>query len=145
NRITRDGAIHIAPMLEKCGLLRLNLAFNRLEDEGAGHLAQALLQSYSKLRSLDIRSNNIKGDGLCSIADAIKFNSALTELFVWGNIMEERACLAFENLLHIQRFETNQIDVVPYKVDGVTYLSQLPNTLLKYSYWTQVEPIMEHS
>ncbi len=43
--------------------------------------------------SLDIRSNNIKGDGLCSIADAVKFNSALTELFFWGNVNEERACL----------------------------------------------------
>jgi len=80
-------------MLEKCGLLRLNLAFNRLENEGAGHLATALLHSNSKLRSLDIRSNNIKGDGLCSLADAIKFNSALNELFLWGNVNEERACL----------------------------------------------------
>jgi hypothetical protein len=43
--------------------------------------------------SLDIRSNNIKGDGICSIADAVKFNSALTELFLWGNVNEERACL----------------------------------------------------
>jgi hypothetical protein len=50
NRITRDGAVYLAPMLEKCGLLRLNLAFNRLENEGAGHLATALLQSNSKLR-----------------------------------------------------------------------------------------------
>lgn len=48
--------------------------------------------------SLDIRSNNIKGDGLCSIADAIKFNSALTELFLWGNVNEERACLVSEFL-----------------------------------------------
>jgi hypothetical protein len=50
NRITRDGAVYLAPMLEKCGLLRLNLAFNRLENEGAGHLATALLQSNSRLR-----------------------------------------------------------------------------------------------
>ena len=50
NRITRDGAAFLAPMLEKCGLLRLNLALNRLEDEGAGHLATALLQSNSRLR-----------------------------------------------------------------------------------------------
>ena len=50
NRITRDGAVYIAPMLERCGLLRLSLAYNRLEDEGAGHLATALLQSNSRLR-----------------------------------------------------------------------------------------------
>jgi hypothetical protein len=43
--------------------------------------------------SLDIRSNKIKADGLCSLADAVKFNSALTELFIWGNVHEERACL----------------------------------------------------
>jgi hypothetical protein len=48
--------------------------------------------------SLDIRSNNIKGDGLCSIADAVKFNSALTELFIWGNVNEERACLVSETM-----------------------------------------------
>ena len=46
--------------------------------------------------SLDIRSNNIKGDGLCSLADAVKFNSALMELFIWGNVNEERACLVSE-------------------------------------------------
>lgn len=50
NRITRDGAVHIPAMLEKCSLARLNLAFNRLEDEGAGHIATALLHSNSKLR-----------------------------------------------------------------------------------------------
>jgi hypothetical protein len=50
NRITRDGAVYLAPMLEQCGLLRLNLAYNRLENEGAGHLATALLQSNSRLR-----------------------------------------------------------------------------------------------
>ena len=115
NRITRDGAVYLGPMLDRCGLLRLSLAYNRLEDEGAGHLAQALLQSNTRLRryvvsprrrrksssftsftlssSLDIRSNNIHADGLCSIGDAVKFNSALTELFVWGNVNEERACL----------------------------------------------------
>ena len=51
----------------------------------------------SSISSLDIRSNNIKGDGLCSIADAVKFNSALTELFIWGNVHEERACLVIAN------------------------------------------------
>jgi len=140
NRITRDGAVYLAPMLDRCGLLRLNLAFNRLEDEGAGHLARALLQSNSRLRSLDIRSNNIHGDGLCSIADAVKFNSALNELFVWGNVNEERACLAIENLLHIHRFEPDQIDVTPYRVDGRTFLAESSQTLDKYAFWKQVEP-----
>ena len=50
NRITRDGAAYLAPMLERCGLQRLSLAFNRLENEGAGHIATALLQSNSRLR-----------------------------------------------------------------------------------------------
>lgn len=177
NRITRDGAVYIAPMLEKCSLLRLNLAFNRLEDEGAGHIATALLHSNSKLRryssicfwqvllnislvfSLDIRSNNIKGDGLCSLADAVKFNSALMELFLWGNVNEERACLvsgnlfccfwelsefgflqALENLLKIRRFEPDNIDVSPYRVDARTYLAESTNNLDKYAYWKQVEP-----
>ncbi|CAF3380861.1 unnamed protein product [Rotaria sp. Silwood1] len=102
----------------------------------------ALLQSNSKLRSLDIRSNNIKGDGLCSIADAVKFNSALTELFIWGNVLEERACLAIENLLTIHRFEPEHVDVTPYRVDGRTYLAESPNTLDKYAYWKQVEPFL---
>ncbi|UJR35786.1 hypothetical protein I4U23_028534 [Adineta vaga] len=140
NRITRDGAVYIAPMLEKCSLLRLNLAFNRLEDEGAGHIATALLHSNSRLRSLDIRWNNIKGDGLCSLADAVKFNSALMELFVWGNVNEERACLALENLLKIRRFEPDNIDISPYRVDARTYLAESINNLDKYSYWKQVEP-----
>lgn len=105
--------------------------------------------------SLDIRSNNIKGDGICSIADAVKFNSALTELFLWGNVNEERACLvsrthslicsifeiqAIENLLKIRRFDPDNIDVAPYRVDARTYLAESPNTLDKYAYWKQVEP-----
>lgn len=55
NRITRDGAVYLAPMLDKCGLLRLNLALNRLENEGAGHLATALLQSSTRLRRYETR------------------------------------------------------------------------------------------
>jgi hypothetical protein len=50
NRITRDGAAYLPSMLDKSGLLRLSLALNRLENEGAGHIATALLQSNSRLR-----------------------------------------------------------------------------------------------
>ena len=45
-----------------------------------------------------------------------------------------------ENLLHIHRFEADQLDVTPYRVDARTYLAESPQTLDKYSFWKQVEP-----
>lgn len=47
---------------------------------------------------------------------------------------------AIENLLTIHRFEQENLDVTPYRVDARTYLAESPNTLDKYAYWRQVEP-----
>jgi hypothetical protein len=47
-----------------------------------------------------------------------------------------------ENLLSMRRFEAEYIDVAPYRVDARTYLAESSNSLDKYSYWKQVEPIL---
>ena len=49
---------------------------------------------------------------------------------------------AMENLLAIRRFDPEQIDVVPYRVDARTLLAESSNSLEKYAYWRQVEPIL---
>lgn len=49
---------------------------------------------------------------------------------------------AIENLLTIHRFEAENMDIVPYRVDARTYLAESPKTLDKYAYWKQVEPYL---
>lgn len=92
--------------------------YNRIQSyEGTTRLKEK--QDDSKCcsfsQSLDVRSNNIKGDGLSSIADAIKFNSALNELFIWGNVNEERACLVNKEM----RRQKNICKLKPFSILGL--------------------------
>lgn len=46
---------------------------------------------------LCIVSNEINGLGLCNLADALrKTNITLTEIYVWGNNLEESCCIVSE-------------------------------------------------
>ena len=50
NRITRDGAKHLAEFLKKDTALKsLDLGYNRLEDDGAKHIAEAIMLSNTNL------------------------------------------------------------------------------------------------
>ena len=36
--------------------------------------------------------NQIKGDGLVDLAEALEVNRTLENLYVWGNVFEQNAC-----------------------------------------------------
>ncbi len=71
----------------------LDLSYNRLEDDGAKLIAEALHFTNNTLEKLSIRYNNIRADGLCAIADSLNYNRSLTHIFIWGNHLEELACI----------------------------------------------------
>jgi Ran GTPase-activating protein (RanGAP) involved in mRNA processing and transport len=94
NRITRDGAKYLSDFLKRDTPLKvLDLSYNRLEDDGAKIIAEALHFTNNTLEKLSIRYNNVRGEGLCAIADSLNYNRTLTHVFVWGNHLEENACI----------------------------------------------------
>lgn len=94
NRITRDGAVFLSTLLKSNTPLKaLDLGYNRLENDGAISLSEALMFANVTLEKLSIKSNNISGEGLCALCDALKYNSTLTHIFIWGNILDESTCI----------------------------------------------------
>lgn len=133
NRITRDGALALAELLKRDTSLKvLDLSHNRLGDAGAHSLAQAIATYNTHLNVLVVSHNEMNGKGLCSLAQALHLNSTLSNLYVWGNKLEEAACLAFSKLLDSGRLETKNTDVEPYVVDGTTYLSELNHGIRRH-------------
>jgi len=136
NRITRDGANYLSIYLKNNTPLKiLDLGNNRLEDDGAIALADALIFANCTLERLSIKSNKIGGAGLCALAEALKYNSVLSHVYIWGNILDESACIAFSDLLNSGRLQKENVDVQPYVVDDVTYLSELSHGINMYYYW----------
>lgn len=128
NNIARDGGKQLAILLKRnTPLEMLNLAYNRIEDDGAVALAEALASYNTNLTSLVICGNNIASEGLCAVARAMKTNGSLHALYIWGNKLEEPACRAFQELLNgpIPRLDPSDTDVEPYVVDGTVYLARL--------------------
>lgn len=137
NKITRDGTKCLAELLKKNTSLEiLDLTSNRMEDEGAIYLAEAIHSYNGSLKALAIVHNNITGQGLKALAAAIQINKGLEYIYIWGNILEEDACLAFSELLLTGRLSASSTDVRPYTVDGRVYLAELFHGLKKHYYWT---------
>jgi NLR family CARD domain-containing protein 3 len=76
-------------------LLRLNLSWNCINDDGAISLAD-MLRSNAKLESLDLSNNAIGNDGFKALIDALPYDVALKELHLHGNqISDEEALVAY--------------------------------------------------
>ncbi|KAL8569742.1 hypothetical protein ACOMHN_007265 [Nucella lapillus] len=139
NRITRDGVKELAKVLKQnTALETLDMSNNRLEDDGATHIAEALALFNTRLRCLVVAYNNIRSDGLCAIADAMKTNTTLTNVYIWGNKLEEPASIAFDSLIKSGRLDLRNTDVQPYTVDGVTYLGELNHAIRRHYYYAGV-------
>merc|ERR1712150_389950 len=76
-----------------------------------------------------------KGKGLCALSDALKMNSTLCKIFIWGNVLEESAAIAFSNLISTGRMKRLDTDVQPYVVDGKTILSELTHYSQRHYYY----------
>uniref|UniRef100_UPI003D9E30BB leucine-rich repeat-containing protein 34 n=1 Tax=Danio rerio TaxID=7955 RepID=UPI003D9E30BB len=137
NRITRDGAKHLSEVLKQnCSLEILDLSFNRIEDDGAIHLSEAIKLPHSKLKALSVTSNKIRKGGLLSLSAAMRVNSSLTHIYIWGNKHEEPVCEAFSGLMSSGRLLKEHTDVSPYEVDGHVFLAEASHGLRRHYYWT---------
>ena len=104
----------------------LNLAYNRVEDQGAIWLSEALDTNVS-LTTLVICSNSLTDVGLCAIAKLLHTNPTVTKLYIWGNKIGEGAARAFMELTQgdFPRLLADDIDVRAYVVDDVPYLARV--------------------
>lgn len=136
NRMSRDGGLFLSEML-KCnqGLQILDLGNNRIEAPGASNLAAVLSQFNRTLHTLVLVNNEIKSDGLISIANAIQDNPVLTNVYIWGNFIDNEASTVFGELINSNVLKLRNTDVKPYVVDGQTYLAQLSHGLNLHYYW----------
>ncbi|CAF1643743.1 unnamed protein product, partial [Adineta ricciae] len=80
NKIGDEGARHLADALtHNTTLTTLNLEVNKIGDEGARHLADALTHN-TTLTTLNLSSNKIGHEGARHLADALRHNASLTTL-----------------------------------------------------------------
>ena len=112
----------------------LDLAGNRLEDDGAIHLADALTVN-SRLANLVVTRNRIGVDGLVALAKALHVNRGLSNIYIWGNDLGQKAAEAFKGLVDAGRILPKNTDVQPYVVDGVTILAELSHGVQTEYYW----------
>lgn len=48
---------------------------------------------------LSVNSNNIRTEGLLSLTQAMKANTTLTHIYIWGNHLEEPVCQVTHTLI----------------------------------------------
>ncbi|XP_051839107.1 leucine-rich repeat-containing protein 34 isoform X2 [Antechinus flavipes] len=137
NRITRDAMKYLGELLKRNNVLEvIDLSSNRIEDEGSLYLTEALAFYNTSLKALSIVSNNISGEGLIAFSDALKTNTTLSNLYIWGNKFDSQTCEAFSNLIKSGRLKLENIDVEPYIVDNLIYFAELSHGIKKHYYWT---------
>ncbi|XP_070709093.1 leucine-rich repeat-containing protein 34 [Pempheris klunzingeri] len=130
NRVTRDGVRHLAAVLKQNPTLEIvDLSANRIEDEGAVCLSEAVAWPGCALRELSVISNNIRTEGLLSLAQAMTVNTTLDHMYIWGNRLEEPVCQAFRELIASGRLPPGNTDVSAYEVDGRVFLAEAFHSL----------------
>lgn len=114
-------------------LVKLDLSYCRLSNEGVHYLCVAMQKGYmNTLLELDLRSNDISKEGLDEIADTIAFPSCpLQVLLLWGNHMrpgtgdgDKLGRLLLDGLVK-GGYENGHIylDLEAYEVDGEVMIS----------------------
>uniref|UniRef100_A0A665WCU4 Leucine rich repeat containing 34 n=1 Tax=Echeneis naucrates TaxID=173247 RepID=A0A665WCU4_ECHNA len=135
NRVTRDGTQHLAGLLkENPSLQIIDLSSNRLEDEGAVYLSEAISWPGCGLKECSVNSNNIRTKGLLALTEAMKANTTLTHVYIWGNYLEEPVCEAFRELMSGGRLLPERTDVSAYEVDGRVFLAEVFTKLRRRYY-----------
>ncbi|KAL7835351.1 hypothetical protein SRHO_G00276980 [Serrasalmus rhombeus] len=76
----------------------LDLRYNRISDEGAGHLAD-LIQENVALQSLDLLCNNIEVEGAERIAKSLHQNATLKRLRMTGNKIGNKGAMHFASMM----------------------------------------------
>ena len=122
NNVTDEQVRHIATMLAdeqhsyslhsrtRTTLRELNLAFNRISDEGASHLASALCSNRT-LHRLDLSHNNITDEGIGRLALSFeRSNRTLEELLLMQNVIGLHGVLSLTDAMKSNLLLTSDLD-----------------------------------
>ena len=126
NEVGIAGGEALAALLMQpgCAVRTLNLASNRLHDDGALAVGAALRRN-TTLAGLDLSKNGIADDGLVAIATGMETNDSLVELRLWGNDFGQPSAAMFHSLAD-RRFKYLDVntDIRTNIVDGVVHVAQ---------------------
>mmetsp|Transcript_24650 Transcript_24650/g.44730 ORF Transcript_24650/g.44730 Transcript_24650/m.44730 type:complete len:1868 (-) Transcript_24650:3021-8624(-) len=78
---------------------KVNLAHNKISDDGAGYIADVLKANKETLMALNLSNNTINDEGFLSLAKAMNKNTALASLDFSDNFMSDEAGSAWLNLV----------------------------------------------
>ncbi len=104
NQICFQGMTFISEYLQRedTALKSLNLANNKISDQGAKIFAQGIAHNRSLLH-VDLTTNSINCDGLCRIAEGLSENETLLSLkLFWNNYFGKESIMMFKSLLDIK-------------------------------------------
>ncbi|KAM9839738.1 leucine-rich repeat-containing protein 34 [Aulostomus maculatus] len=133
NRVTCDGVRYLAKALKNNPTLEIiDLSSNQIKDEGAAHLSKALTSPGCSLRELSVCSNDLRAEGLLSLAQAVNANASLTHIYIWGNFLDVTVCKAFNHLISSGRLPPEHTDVSPFQVDGQVFLARVFHSLRRH-------------
>jgi Ran GTPase-activating protein (RanGAP) involved in mRNA processing and transport len=104
NNIGDYGALEIAKALFKYPILmftRLFISNNQISDVGVGFLTKFFEKHpFNCLRVLDMSGNLIGNSGVASIAESLKKNKCLKELYLHENAFDDSAAETFVRMFH---------------------------------------------
>ena len=120
---------------EDTPLETLELSTNRVRDDGAFHLANALLKN-TRLKALGLAHNRIGSAGLMTLFTALKHNCSLKSILLWGNSIDGQAAETFKELVDCKRLKPEDVDLEAYVSDGVTLVGRLTRGINVDYYWT---------
>jgi hypothetical protein len=131
NRITSQGVSILAEVLHNnTTLAGLYIFNNRVGDEGVYSLAQALAENNSTLKALSVGWNGITDEGAEYLAEILKTNRTLSELWLPCNQISDRGVQLLANALiqHNTNLKTLSLDANEGVNDSsVTYLTDMIN------------------
>ena len=91
---------NISSLEQYTNLKQLHLEDNNIGREGCIVIGNLLEKEGSSLHYLDLDQNNIDDEGAEILAASLKHNNSLTSLYLKGNNINEKGCLAFLKLLN---------------------------------------------
>lgn len=85
NKLSRDSALVLSGIINKIEVL--DLSHNRVQSEGAKHLAKSVIESgKGGLRVLGLTNADIDDDGICALLKAYEHTKCnLETILLWGN------------------------------------------------------------
>jgi Ran GTPase-activating protein (RanGAP) involved in mRNA processing and transport len=132
NDIGIGGGEALAALLIKSGgsgntsLVELNLASNRISNDGAFAFGAALRHPDTQIGRLDLSKNSIEDEGLVAVARGMEDNQLLAQLRLWGNKFDQPSMRCFHDLFD-GRFKYLDLDCdfKTYIVDGDYHIAQV--------------------